>query len=242
MKDEIGDRFKNNYENIFRSYLPFRLPIILRLDGAHFHTYAKKCARPFDEVLAGALNQTAIALCKEIQGAQFAYLQSDEISILIHPYKTLQTMPWVGNNIQKMTSISAAIASATMTLESIKVFGEYKPAYFDARVFVIPENEVVNYFHWRQSDWKRNSLSMLANSHYSHKQLHQKSQADMHELLYQKGVNWAELLPQLKNGRCVIKEATEKDGVIRHKWVVDNSIPKFTEDREYINKYLKVEE
>ncbi len=73
-------------------------------------------------------------------------------------------------------------------------------AIFDSRVFNIPKEEVCNYFIWRQLDWFRNSLQMLARTHFSHKELNEKNTSDIHEMLHQKGVNWADLEPVWKNG------------------------------------------
>ena len=107
-KDSLGDRMKN-YERDSSSKLTDRLPVIMRLDGKAFHTYTRSCDKPFDNKLIDAMNQTAISLCKEIQGAQIAYVQSDEVSILIHGYKKHNSSPWFDNKVQKMVSVGAAI-------------------------------------------------------------------------------------------------------------------------------------
>ncbi len=109
MFENLGDRIKS-YENTFRHSLPIRTPVVLRLDGKAFHTVTANLAKPFDERFMRIMDQTTIALCKEIQNAQLAYTQSDEISVLITPYTTFDTQPWVENNIQKTVSLAAAIA------------------------------------------------------------------------------------------------------------------------------------
>lgn len=121
----LGDRMKA-YEKDYRSRISRTLPVILRLDGKAFHTYTRGCKKPFDMDLIGAMNQAAIALCEQIQGAQLAFVQSDEISILTHGYKRFTSSPWFNNYIQKMVSVSASIASTTLTIESQKVFGEIR--------------------------------------------------------------------------------------------------------------------
>jgi len=186
-KDSLGDRIKNNYENRNRYYLTRRVPVIMRLDGKAFHTVTKHCAKPFDSVLSLCMLNTAKALLKEVQGAKCAYKQSDEISILIADFDKLTTEAWFDYNIQKMTSVSAGIASATFSMDFMHE--EDKIAVFDSRVFNIPKEEVCNYFIWRQQDWIRNSVQMLARCHFSHKELHKKSNSDLHEMLHTKGVN-----------------------------------------------------
>ena len=167
-----------------------------------------------------------------MQGAQLAYIQSDEISILIHNYKRLTSQSWFGNQLQKMASVSAGIASGVMTLESIKVFGEYRRAVFDSRVFILPEHDVCNYFLWRQQDWTRNSVQMLARSLYSHKECYKKNNAQLQEMCVQKGYNWNDLDPYLKRGICLTGSS----------WVIDKNIPIFSQDRNYIERYLLTEE
>ena len=84
-------RMKVNYESRSRNFLTRRVPVIMRLDGKAFHTYTRGLDKPFDEGLIEDMQQTAIHLCQNIQGAKCAYVQSDEISILITDYDTLTT-------------------------------------------------------------------------------------------------------------------------------------------------------
>jgi tRNA(His) 5'-end guanylyltransferase len=209
------------YEDSFRMRLPPRMPTIIRLDGRAFHSL--KLEKPFDENFNHAMNEVGLYLYENIQTTVLAYIQSDEISLLLHPYKSLQSQPWFGNNIQKMTSISAGIASVQMNL----VFNN-RGLQFDSRVFVLPENEVCNYFIWRQQDWIRNSKQMLVRSMYSQKDLHKKNQTQMLELATKKGVNWNSLFPWNKFGRVITNG------------YVHSITPEFTKDRNFINKHLEI--
>ncbi len=203
-KDSIGDRMKANYEDRYRFSLTRRTPVIMRLDGRAFHTLTRGLEKPFDDSFSNAMNATARFLCSEIQGAKCAYVQSDEISILITDFDTLTTDAWFDYNVQKMTSISAALASVHFT---VCWLNDGKHAIFDSRVFNIPKEEVCNYFIWRQLDWLRNSVQMLAQAHFSHKQLHGKNQPAMHEMLHGIGINWADLQERWKNGTFIVKPA-----------------------------------
>jgi len=241
-KDSLGDRMKR-YEASSSLVLPWGFPVILRLDGKSFHTYTRACQKPFDDKLSAALNNCAIELCKEIHGAQFAYLQSDEISILIHGYKTKRTTGWFENKVQKMCSVAASIAAGVMTEQSTNVFGKTKRAAFDARVFIVPERDVVNAFIWRQKDWERNSVQMLARAHFSHKQCHKKNNSQLQDMLmHEHSINWNDLPTHQKRGRCVVKQPfIQPDKTVRSQWVVDWEIPIFTKDRQYIEQYLVTE-
>src|SRR5678816_495992 len=149
MIDSLGDRMKKFYEGVFSTSLPMRMPVIIRVDGKAFHKYTKNLTKPFDPLFELLMDKVGIKLCEEISGAQIAYIQSDEISILVHTYKRLNSEAWFANKIQKMASVSAGIASAQLTKLSTYIFDEIRTAVFDSRVFVLPEAEVNNYFIWR---------------------------------------------------------------------------------------------
>lgn len=263
--DNLGDRMKS-YEDCYRTILPIRMPVILRIDGKAFHTYTRGCKRPVDDGLVECMNDTAIELCKKVQGCQIAYVQSDEISLLLTNYESVDTQSWFDNNLLKMVSISASIASVTFTQNSWKIWAPKtwdevdpsadptsecdfnKPAYFDSRAFVMPKEDVCNYFLWRQQDATRNSVQMLARTLYSHKQLENKNNSELQELIFQKGINWNDCPVSQKRGRCIVKQVVVKEGfnpktgealpTQRSEWVVDNKIPIFSQDRNYIEQYV----
>lgn len=228
-KDSLGDRMKEFYENRTRNFLPRRTYTIIRVDGKAFHSYTRGLARPFDEKLVNDMDETACYMCKNIQGAKFAFVQSDEISILLTDFDGLSTDAWFDGNIQKMVSISASLATAK--------FNELRPnkiALFDSRVFTIPSDiEVENYFIWRQQDTTRNSISSVAQSMFSHRELENKNTDQMQEMCFQKGVNWNDFSAKLKRGRLIVKQDYEKEGATRSKWVSVEP-PIFTQEREML--------
>jgi tRNA(His) 5'-end guanylyltransferase len=234
-KDSLGDRMKSFYEDRTRFFLPRRTYTIIRIDGKAFHTYTKGLKRPFDEKLINDMDETACFLCKNIQGSKFAFVQSDEISILLTDFEDIKTHSWFDGNIQKITSISASIATAK--------FNELRPgkiALFDSRVFTIPSNiEVENYFIWRQQDTTRNSISSVAQSLFSHKELENKNVDQMQEMCFQKGVNWHDFDAKLKRGRVIVKQEYKKEETIRTKWV-SIAPPIFTQEKEFLKNIIPI--
>jgi tRNA(His) 5'-end guanylyltransferase len=238
-------RIKENYEHRSQNQLLRRTPVIMRLDGKAFHTYTKSLNKPFDEGLMEDMQETTIQLCKEIQGVKCAYTQSDEISILITDYDGLDTQAWFDYNIQKMTSISASMASGKFNQlrllrefqgdsDGDKLYGiteNITLANFDSRVFNIPKEEVNNYFIARQRDATRNSISMLAQSLYSHHELHGVDQNQMQELCFQKGHNWNDLHYTKKRGSFIVKNTY----VNNERAEIDNDIYQVYEDGELID-------
>jgi len=234
-KDNLGDRMKTYYEDRTRYYLPRRNYTIIRIDGKAFHTYTRGMGRPFDDTFMYNMDETAKELCSQIMGAKFAYVQSDEISILLTDFDTLQTQAWFDNNLQKMCSVSASIA--TRAFNGVSLSRKY--AEFDSRVFQIPSlSEVLNYYLWRQQDCTRNSIQAVAQSLYSQKQLHGKNTSQLQEMIFQKGTNWNDYKSYYKRGRVVYKEAFDYEGTIRTRWAVDADIPIFSQDWNYLDKWI----
>lgn len=93
----LGDRIKQ-YEFVWRYFLPRRNYTIIRIDGKAFHTYTNGLNRPFDDGLINDMDETAKYLCKNIQGAKFGYVQSDEISILLTDFDDLETSAGINWN------------------------------------------------------------------------------------------------------------------------------------------------
>lgn len=110
-KDSLGDRMKTFYENRSKTYLNRRTPVIIRLDGCHFHTFTRGFAKPFDKRLMETMQEVTLELCKAIQGCVLGYTQSDEITLVLVDYKELDSEAWYDYSIQKLCSVSAALAT-----------------------------------------------------------------------------------------------------------------------------------
>lgn len=205
----LGDRMKA-YEFTFRPTMPRRAYTLMRLDGRAFHTYLKNAKKPFDDAFVKHMDHVAVALCQEIQGAQFAYTQSDEVSLLITDFQSLQTEPWFGGRVDKMTSISASLAAVVMDRWQKQV---WRPQ-FDCRVWSMTDPvEVANYFVWRQRDAVRNSIQMLAQHYYKPRALEGKSTDELQDILFrEQGVNWNDLDAGLKHGRIIYSPAALTNG------------------------------
>ena len=280
MTDNLGDRMKLFYEDRTRFKLTRRTNTIIRVDGKAFSNYTKGLKRPFDSGLMEDMDKTTEFLCQNIQGAKFAYVQSDEISILITDYDEINTHAWFDNNVQKMASIAASLATARFnqlrmlrkSKEVQRPFGEdgekignldyldvqdFKLAMFDARVFQIPyQEEVINYFIWRQQDATRNSISSVAQANFSDKELHGKKTNQMQDMLMlEKGINWNDFTPREKRGSLIHKvekiymklESGQTVGVdptqvdpnknntfTRNVWQADPETPIFTQEKGYL--------
>ena len=149
VKDALGTRMKENYENVAKSKLVRRMPVAIRIDGKAFHTFTKGFNKPFDKVLMRAMQRTTEYLCKNIQGCVFGYTQSDEISLILIEYKKLNSSAWFDYQVQKMCSVAASMA--TMAFNK----------YFSEIVMDIEDNVAQEYETYGDTEWVVNTEKYL---------------------------------------------------------------------------------
>jgi tRNA(His) guanylyltransferase len=224
MKDSLGDRIKR-YERVSDHMLTPGAPLFIRVDGRAFHTWTKGLDKPFDRRLMHTMINTAMDVRKDMPGFKLAYLQSDECTFMLTDYDRIQSQGWFDYRLNKVVSIAASAFTAYFNREIPNQFSGHEhqlrltPAMFDARAFTVPYEDAPNVFVWREKDWNRNSLSMLAHCYYTTSELKGKKRADMHEMLHAKGENWASLDPIEKNGTFL-----HADGSVTHEYLVWSEI------------------
>lgn len=272
VSDMLGNRMKE-YERRNQYWLQRRTPVAIRVDMKAGHSFTGGFQRPFDKIFVKSIQETAKFMCENIQGAVLSFQQSDEITIILQDYKTLTTDAWFDYRTDKLCSISASMATMAfnkfftknvnyfeMTHEYDDTINEYcttlvnaaeKGAMFDARCFNIPKEEVCNLIYWRQLDATRNSIQMVGQANFSHKELQNKSCNQIQDMLFQeKGINWNDFPTHLKRGSCCVKKEIQderfdiKDGAYpRSHWEIDLEIPIFKETgRQYINNRILYDE
>ncbi len=123
--DALGERMKG-YENVTRTHLMRRCPVIIRIDGKAFHTFTRGFQKPFDPILVQSMQETMKYLCENIQGCVLGYTQSDEISLVLVDYLRLNSCAWFDNNIQKMVSVAASMATMAFNRFFYRSVTQYK--------------------------------------------------------------------------------------------------------------------
>ena len=283
IKDDLGTRMKTFYEEIPKTKLMRRCPVAIRIDGKAFHTFTRGFNKPFDEVLIESMQETMKYLCENIQGCVLGYTQSDEITLILIDYKKFNSSAWFDYEVQKMCSIAASMATMAFNRFFMYEYEEFnrwvnegnptdedrrlndiyydamcKGAMFDARCFNIPKEEVTNLIYWRQLDASRNSIQMVGQANFSHKELQNKSCNQIQDMLMeQKGINWNDLPTYQKRGACCIKNShivrrlsdetvlciVEDPGKPTNEWIIDKNIPIFKgDDRRYIDNLINIVE
>ena len=270
IKDSLGDRMKEFYENRAKTSLVRRMPVIIRLDGKAFHTFTRGFVKPFDKRLMETMQETTLELCKSIQGCVFGYTQSDEITLIIVDYNAIDVSAWYDYETQKMCSVAASMATLyfnrifkrkviefvnehAKVINDPKTYGEELSnsvnellkaynnsielgAFFDARCFNVPINDVCNCVLWRQKDATRNSINSLGQAWFKHKELHNKNTNQVQDMLFTKfGINWNNLSTVEKRGTAIVKDKDDK-------WFIDEEMPILMgENREYVESRIMFE-
>lgn len=255
--DDLGIRMKTYYEQVSKTTLLRRTPVAIRIDGKAFHTFTRGFEKPFDTLLVNAMQQTTKKLCENIQNCVFGYTQSDEITLILVDYKDINTAAWFNYEVQKLCSISASMATLYFNkffkqsveefdinsiikekeVDNYKLLNSYKRALntgamFDSRCFNIPKEEVCNLIYWRQLDATRNSIQMVGQANFSHKELQGLTCNKIQDkLITETDINWNNYPTYLKRGTSCLKKDSE--------WILDMNMPILKgEDRKYVEDLI----
>ncbi len=233
MTASLGNRMKR-YEEVNRYFLTPRSCVIIRVDGRAFHSLTKSMKKPFDDDMMSAMVDAAETVARQMQGFKLGYVQSDEASFFLTDFDKLETQGWFGYELNKMVSISASLMASSFLTEMVGARLTTVPT-FDSRAFNIPSAEVANYFLWRAQDWERNSLQMYAQSIFSHNQLQNKRKDQIHEMLHQKGKNWATDLSDVeRNGTFLVRGEQDAGNIV----ISSSVLPKYSNIVDLVGPFI----
>jgi tRNA(His) guanylyltransferase len=216
-------------------------PVVVRADGRNFKNTLSGLGfrKPYDQTFARAMADTAeLFIKKSGLSPLFAYTFSDEISFLF------MELPFEGR-VEKIDSVLASFMGSALT---IKLQLE-QPVAFDSRIIVLQKDEVPAYFHWRQLEAWRNFVA--AWGYYTlrdegvgkteaSKYLKGKKEWEIHEMLFERGINLATLPAWQRRGVIISKEEYEISGFnpvlgkearsLRRRVIQNWEIPNFKSD------------
>lgn len=187
------------------------LPVIIRLDGVNFHKWTRGLESPFDTGFNDLMLETTKRLVLETNAA-IGYTQSDEITLVLYEPNRKSAIYHAGKK-QKILSKLTGVCVTTFN-EQRKIFlPEYdKLANFDARIYQVPTlDDAAVQILWRENDAVKNSISCLAQRHFSPKAVHGLNGNQLQDkLMLEKGVNWNDLPVKFKRGRYIRRVKTVK--------------------------------
>jgi tRNA(His) 5'-end guanylyltransferase len=202
MKDPLGDKLKA-FERAGETFPTGDKPIVIRLDGKNFSKFTKRnnFVKPFDLPFATMMLKTTQDLV-DYCDADIGYTQSDEITLILTKKHQNHEL-FFGGRFQKLASVLASLATYkfNVLLNAIDIDSM---ALFDCRVFEVPDKETaIECLDWRAEDCRRNSVSCLAQSQFSHKELHGVSCRDMKLMLKNNDTPWEDIQDIFKNGSYI---------------------------------------
>jgi len=207
----LGDQCKWYEKNFSLEQAIPQLPLIIRLDGSNFHNWTKGLKRPFDKDLTQLMIETTKYLVKETN-AVVGYTQSDEITLILYS-ETKESAIYNDGKKQKILSKLTSKCANFFNKERVKYLPEHnKLADFDCRVYQTPTlHDATLQLLWRENDASKNSISMLAQSLFSHSSLQSLNGSQMQDkMMLEKGVNWNNLETKFKRGTYIKRIKTSR--------------------------------
>jgi len=242
---------QDKYEEVSDQEALPHIPIIIRLNIKNYKKIAEDLSKPYSVVFSDVMAETLLNIITSIQDAVFGFTYQDEINIILRNDLVKDTKPWYNNNIQKIVSTVASMATLGF-IESQDLVENHEvldPALFEAKVFTVPSlPEVVNYLILRQSYCMGSALNEAATYELEKKLgkskanslLKDKSYSQKKNILLKKcGIDFVDYYPSsFYRGMASYKEPTlvptRNGSETRNKWVVNDSIPNFVEDKDFV--------
>ena len=209
--ENLGDWCKWLEKNFSNDVMIPTLPVIIRLDGNNFHNWTKGLDKPFDKNLNELMTKVTMALVEETN-AIIGYTQSDEITLILYSDDKRSSIYNDGKKQKILSKLTGKCVSIFNDLRQIYLPEHNKTAYFDCRIYQTPTlNDATLQLLWRENDATKNSISMLAQSLFPHKELQGLHGGQLQDkMMLEKGVNWNDLESKYKRGTYVRRVKTSR--------------------------------
>ena len=188
-------------------------PVIVRADGRNFKESLSRFGfeKPYDLRFAQGMVSAARSLVKDSGlTPEWAFTFSDEINILF------RELPFDGR-VEKLDSVVPSYVASALTL----ALSPETPVAFDARIIPLHGDEVIEYLKMRQAEAWRNHMQSygfytLVKEGMSEREasvkMHGMKFEDIHEMMWQRGVNLGETPGWQRKGVFVYKKKVAKEG------------------------------
>lgn len=264
-KNTLGTRMKE-YEAVSKNHLMRRTPVIIRLDGRAFHTFTRGLDKPFDSDFVTMMQQTMLHLCENIQGCVLGYTQSDEITLVLVDYQNRDSCAWFDNQVQKIASISASMATLYFNRELSEMLRDLEEDLAAAN-YSLPqahmyETNSKKYDKWYDKEYRAlfdsrvfnlPQYEVINNLIWRQQDATRNSINSVAQSLFShkelQGISSKDLQDKMLTERDVnwndypthLKRGCCAIKDSEGKWVLDINIPIFTEDRDYIDRLVFLE-
>jgi len=207
--ETLGDWCKWLEKNFSPEVMIPTLPVIIRIDGNNFSKWTQGLEKPFD----ANLNQLMTDLTKELvqeTNAVIGYTQSDEITLILYSSDRKSAIYNDGKKQKILSKLTGFCVAYFNNRRKELSLGHKKDANFDCRIYQTPTlHDAAIQLLWRENDATKNSISMLAQSLFSHKELQGLNGNEMQDkMMLEVGVNWDNLESKFKRGVYIKRTKT----------------------------------
>ena len=230
--------------------IPPDTTFFVRLNGRRFQAVSEKLKteKPFDKKFAKCLVKSGKAIFQENLSPALIYVASDEVNVFF-----AYGAPF-NRRVEKINSVLAGIASSAFSLNALKLFNKPLTVAFDSRIIIAPREMSVEYLTWRQLDaWRNHNNAyaywLLRKLGYKPKEAAKKLKGlkteELHQLLFQHGVNLAKTPAWQRRGilihRHPYQKQLENHTVTRWRVVENWNLPVFssTEGKVFIQQVME---
>jgi tRNA(His) 5'-end guanylyltransferase len=229
-----------------------KIPVIIRITIKNYKRIAPGLKRPYCVQFSDIMSQTMLYILTSIQDAVFGYCHNDEITLVLRNDLEHDQVPWCNNNLQKMVGTVASLATLGFYRSKDLFANELElgaDALFDVKVFNVPKvYEAVNNIILRQSYCMKQAINdaslylleeKFGRAHAVHL-LKDKSYDDKQKMLLRHfGIDFLDYYPgSFLRGIAVYKKPTlvptRSGSTNRNKWYIDDDIPNFVEDKDFV--------
>lgn len=244
---KLKDRIES-YQDQSDYKLLNKLPIVIVVNGRSFAKATSLLDKPYSEKFSEYMLEAALKLCSQIEGAIFAYHHNDEIVIISRNDQSLETVPWVDNKIQKLSSLSSSIA--TLQFASCSDLNLLSEPYFYSTVFTVPNlSEAVNTIVYKQQQNFHTSLQLACfyellkkyDKEIIKEMLQGLSFDEKIELLSQEcDVDFNKYPAIFRRGAACYKTPKVIGDNMKNKWIINEDLPIFTKDQSFLANIFRL--
>ena len=249
MSNKLKDRIEG-YQSASDYKLLNRVPIIISINGRGFSKVTQLIDKPYCPKFAECILSTTLRLCSAVEGALFAYQYNDEIVIVARNDQTPDTNPWYDNKLQKICSVTSAVATMHFNEEAARLnLSLTGDPIFTSQVFMVPTiGEAVNTLIYKQQQNFHTSIQSACLYELIKKydknaikdMLSGLSVDEKIDLLSQEcGVDFNGYPVSFRRGAAAYKVPIVSGDSMRNKWYLNLEPPIFTKDQSFLSNIFK---
>ena len=244
------------YENSTNFNLLNKLPLFIKISLRSFNRVSKKLEKPYCKEMADLMSKTLLGTISEIDNSVFGYYYFDSFNIIIKNDNIKDDSSWLGNNVQKISSVSASLATYNFYrnlkdyYDNLDIIG---PVIFDCTVFPLPNmDESLNALISSQNNCTVNAINLLSYDFYYKKYGKQEASAFLDKkntsdriLLLKEDFNFdikkdcnSEFLYGIIAYKVPYIYSSNGNNLRKNKWIIDKNTSKFNDDKGFILNIL----